>query len=91
MQVDEFKYWEPLPKNLRLYITDGSIEMRAEGKIFIKYEDSSIKKDDLKHLMVSGGSFAWTNAGKDWELKEAAGTWNIQANTGKAKVFFLTN
>ena len=88
MQVDEFEDWERIPTNLRLFVTDGLIEMRAEDKIFIKYEDSSIKKDDLKYLMVSGGSFTWTNyrpsSGKDWERKEAAGTLNIKASTGEA-------
>ena len=87
VQVDEFKDWEWIPKNLRLTITDGSMEMRTDDKIFIKYEDSSIKKDDLKYLMVSGGSQAWTDylpsSGKSWEMKDAAGTWNIKAKKGK--------
>ena len=81
MQVDKY---ERIPEKLRLVVADGLLEMTADGQKFIKYEDSSIKKVDLKYLMVSGNP-EYTNISGSWELKAPAGTWNIKGRNGNTR------
>ena len=84
------KKYGRLPNSLRLVVSDGLIEMTADGQKFIKYEDSSIKKNDLKYLMVSGSTESWTNESGSWERKVASGTWNIKAG-GKSLILYSIN
>merc|ERR1712242_427637 len=82
----QVKKYGRLPNSLRLVVSDGLIEMTADEQKFIKYEDSSIKKNDLKYLMVSGSTESWTNESGSWERKVASGTWNIKAGVKQPQI-----
>ena len=66
--------WRSFSDSLRLTIRDGSIEVSANGNILIKYEDSSIKKNELRNMMVADGHGHKTT------------TWTIRARVNDGKV-----
>ena len=53
-------YWQQIRGKLFLQVSDGKIEIKNSGTTFIAYQDSSIKKNELKSLLVSG---AWGSKG----------------------------
>ena len=40
--------------NIELFVNDGRIIIKADGEIFMQYANSSIKKNELRYLMISG-------------------------------------
>ena len=41
--------------DIELIASDGQIIIKAKGNVLMQYEDSSIKKNELKYLLVTGG------------------------------------
>ena len=48
-EFDDFK------NDIELIAVDGQIKIKAKGNVLMQYEDSSIKKNELKYLFVTGG------------------------------------
>ena len=48
-EFDNFK------NDIELIATDGQIIVKANGNVLMQYEDSSIKKSELKYLLATGG------------------------------------
>ena len=70
--------WRSFSDSLRLTIRDGSIEVSTNDNILIKYEDSSIKKNELRNMMVAEG----------WGDKPT--TWTIKARVNDGKFDYFT-
>ena len=41
--------------NIEVLVVDGALIIKGDGQTFMQYDDNSIKKNELKYLMVSGG------------------------------------
>ena len=53
--------------DIKLYVTDGQLLITVNENEFMKHRDSSIKKNELRYLLVSGG---WGGSGT-WAIKAA--------------------
>ena len=67
--------------NIQVYVSDGELKIRVNGEDFLQYKDSSIKKSELKYLLLSGG---WGGQGTYKIVGtpiEGDGTFSISSST----------
>ena len=57
--------WLDVRSDIRITVTDGEIEVLAKGQPFMKYQDSSIVKNELTYFLVS----SWPGVQGTWTIK----------------------
>ena len=50
-----FADFNNIKSNIEVLVVDGALIIKGDGQTFMQYDDNSIKKNELKYLMVSGG------------------------------------
>ena len=48
-------FYNSIRGNIQVSVSDGELIVRVNGEDFLKYTDNSIKKSELKYLLLSGG------------------------------------
>ena len=48
-------FYNSIRGNIQVSVSDGELIVRVNGEDFLKYTDNSIKKSELKYVLLSGG------------------------------------
>ena len=74
-------FYERVRGNIMVKVSDGELMVRVNGEDFLQYRDDSIKKSELKYLLLSGG---WGGQGTYKIVGapiEGDGTFSISSST----------
>ena len=47
--------FDAMKSSIEVIVTDGKLTVKGNGEVFFEHEDSSIRKDELKYMLLSGG------------------------------------